>query len=116
VKTRFQADANLNDDIVSGVLRRVPQIDFQTALEADLHELPDQEVLALAARDGRILVTHDRKTMPAHFGKFIESQASPGVLIISQNTEILRAIEELILIWMASEAEDYVNSIRTLPL
>lgn len=52
MKTRFQADANLNDDIVRGVLRRVPQIDFQTALEADLRELPDPEVLALAARGG----------------------------------------------------------------
>jgi hypothetical protein len=29
---------------------------------------------------------------------------------------VLRVIEELILIWVASEAEEYVNSIRTLPV
>jgi hypothetical protein len=36
MKIRFQADADLNEDIVTGVLRRVPEIDFQTATEAQL--------------------------------------------------------------------------------
>ena len=39
MKVRFQADADLNEDIVSGVLRRVPEIDFQTANEAELESL-----------------------------------------------------------------------------
>jgi len=116
VKIKFQADANLNEDIVNGVLRRIPEIDFQTAHEANLHRASDPEVLTIAAGEGRMLVTHDRKTMPAHFGKFIESRTSPGVLIVSQNTEVVRAIEELILIWIASEAEEYINSIRAFPL
>jgi predicted nuclease of predicted toxin-antitoxin system len=116
VKIRFQADANLNEDIVSGVLRRVPEIDFQTALEARLETLTDAEVLGLAADQNRVLVTHDRRTMPAHFGEFIEARTSPGVLIVSQKANVLRIIEELILVWAASEAEEYVNSIRTLPL
>ena len=54
---RFQADADLNQIIVSAVLRRVPAIDFRTATTAGLAGLKDHEVLALAARDGRILVT-----------------------------------------------------------
>jgi hypothetical protein len=29
--------------------------------------MKDGEVLALAARDGRVLVTHDQTTMPTHF-------------------------------------------------
>jgi len=33
MKIRFQADADLNEDIVSGVLRLEPSIDFQTAVE-----------------------------------------------------------------------------------
>jgi hypothetical protein len=54
--------------------------------------------------------------MPIHFGRFIETQNSPGVLIVPHNAEVARIIEELILIWVASDAEEYVNSIRTLPL
>ena len=116
MKIRFQADADFNEDIVAGVLRRLPEIDFQTANDAKLTRLSDPEVLARAAAEGRILITHDRKTMPTHFGEFIATQTSPGVLIVSQSSEVLRTIEELILIWVASDAEEYVNSIRTLPL
>jgi predicted nuclease of predicted toxin-antitoxin system len=115
MKVSYQADADFNEDIVSGVLRRVPEIDFQTAYEAALESLTDLEVLALAAQEGRILVTHDRRTMPAHFGQFIKNNQSPGLLIVSQKAVLLSVIEDLILIWTASEAEEYVNSIRTLP-
>ena len=76
MKIRYQADADLNEDIVTGARRRAPEIDFQTAREAHLENLKDPEVLALAAQLGRILVTHDRRTMPTHFGKFIETQQS----------------------------------------
>lgn len=64
MKVRYQADADLNEDIVTGVQRRVPEIDFQTAQEAQLANLPDPDVLAQAAQEGRILLTHDRRTMP----------------------------------------------------
>lgn len=116
MKPRFQADADLNEDIVSGVRRRVPEIDFQTANEAGLGSLSDSEILAIAASDARILVSHDRRTMPIHCGTFIETKTSPGVFIVQQDAEIVRIIEDLILIWAASEAEEYINSIRTLPL
>jgi len=116
VNPRFQADADFNEDIVSGVLRRVPQIDFQTANEAGFEGLRDPDILAIAAKEGRILVSHDRRTMPIHFGEFIETQISPGIFLVSQDAEIRKVIEDLILIWAASEAEEYVNSIRTLPL
>ena len=36
MKVCFQADADLNAEIVAGVLRREPRIDFQTADEAHL--------------------------------------------------------------------------------
>jgi len=45
VKIRFQADADLNEDIVKGVLRREPGIDFRTAGAADFRHLSDLEVL-----------------------------------------------------------------------
>ena len=76
----------------------------------------EPDILSVAANDGRILITHDRRTMPIHFGTFIQTKISPGVFIIQQETEIVRIIEDLILIWAASEAEEYVNSIRTVPL
>lgn len=67
---RFQADANLNQIILLAARRREPALDFQTALQAELSGVNDPEVLARAAREGRTLVTHDRKTMPRHFFAF----------------------------------------------
>jgi predicted nuclease of predicted toxin-antitoxin system len=79
---RFQADADLNQIILHAVIRREPTLDFQTAEAAGLMGLRDPEVLALAAREGRVLVTHDQKTMPRHFAAFITTEMSPGVLFI----------------------------------
>ncbi len=64
MKIRFQADADLKHAIVSGLLRREPMIDFQTATQAGLAGLNDLEVLRISAREGRVLVTHDNRTMP----------------------------------------------------
>ena len=116
MKPTFQADADLNEDIVSAVLRREPSIDFQTANAAKLRDYPDPKVLAVAASEGRILVSHDRKTMPRHFGEFILKEQSPGLLIVSQDLPIAEAAEELILIWATSEAEEWINCICNIPL
>ena len=64
MRVRFLADANFNQRIVAGLLLREPQIDF--ALPQDL--IPagtkDPKVLELGALLGRIIVTHDVRTMP----------------------------------------------------
>jgi hypothetical protein len=96
VKVSFQADADFNENIVRGVVRREPQIDFQTATKAGLSGLSDLDVLNRAARNGRILVSHDRKTMPHAFASFVLQSMSPGLLIVSQKTELIVAIEGLI--------------------
>jgi hypothetical protein len=78
---RFQADADRNFLIVRTLLRGEPDIDLQSATQAGLAGLSDPEVLALAARGGRILVSHDETTMPRHFAEFISKEHSAGLLI-----------------------------------
>lgn len=56
---RFQADNDLDQRIVLATRRLEPTIDFQTAPALGLHGRADPEVLALAAQQGRLLVTHD---------------------------------------------------------
>jgi predicted nuclease of predicted toxin-antitoxin system len=116
VSVRYQADADLNQAIVTGVLRREPIIDFQTAWVAGLEGIKDPEVLAIASEQGRILVSHDRRTMPSEFAQFIIINQSSGVIIVSRKLSIEVVIEELLLIWAASSAEEWVNRIAKLPL
>jgi hypothetical protein len=116
MKIRYQADADLNQAIVTGVLRQEPTIDFQTAFVAELEGVKDVEVLAIAARQRRILVSHDRKTMPSEFAEFIVDNHSAGVIIVSQKLPLEVVIDELLLIWEASSAEEWIDRIAKLPL
>ena len=116
MKLRLQADADLNHQIVTGLRRLEPSIDFQTAGAAALDGKLDPEVLALCAASQRLLVMHDQRTMPHHFGEFIAAQPSPGVIIVPQHLPVAHAIGELYLAWSASEASEWTNAIRRLPL
>jgi hypothetical protein len=64
VSIRFQADNDLKRIIVDATLRREPSVDFQTAQAAGLDSLDDELVLGRASEQGRILVSHDKRTMP----------------------------------------------------
>jgi len=116
VRIRFQADADLNQLILLATVRREPAIDFQTAVAAGLMQLRDREVLAIAARERRVLVTHDQKTMPRHFADFITTETSTGLLVIPQHLSVAAAAEDLLLIWSATEADEWINRICFLPL
>jgi hypothetical protein len=116
VKVRFVADYDFNGEIVDGVLRREPSIDFLSGFDAGFQGVPDPDVLKEAADEGRVLVTHDQRTMPYHFAEFIPNRQSPGVFIIPQQVEIGAAIDELLLIWSASDSNEWTNRILYLPL
>jgi hypothetical protein len=82
---RFLADASLHHAIVTGCLRREAAIDFVSARAAKLDGLSDLDVLALAVAQGRILVTHDIRTMPRQFAAFLATGAtSPGLFLFKQ--------------------------------
>lgn len=116
MKIRFQADNDLHEDVLRAAKRLQPRIDFQRAPELNLHTgIDDPEVLRLCAEQNRMLVTHDRHTMPDHFTEFIKHQDSPGVFIISRKLSIGKAAEWLVLYWEASEADEYQNQIIGIP-
>ena|SRR5437868_10905971 len=116
MKTRFQADADLKQTIVSATLRREPSIDFRTAAGASLSGRNDAEVLAIAAADNRLLVSHDHRTMPSQFAEFVMKSRSAGVVIVSQRLPAAVVVEELIAIWTYYTAEEWLNRIAYLPL
>ena len=113
---RFQADADFNPIIVAALVRRQPSVDFRTAAVASLRGLSDADVLAFAAREKRILVTHDAKTMPRHFGDFVLSQESAGVIVVPQHLSVATVVDELLLIASATSPQDWTNRTCYLPL
>jgi hypothetical protein len=86
---RFQADADLKYAIVRAVRQREPGIDFAPAAESGLEGVSDPELLERAAQEGRTLVSHDRRTMLAHFRARPEAgKSSAGLLVVSQGAPL----------------------------
>ncbi len=113
---QFQADADLNQAIVTGVIRQQININFQSATEANLEGLKDPAVLELSAQQKRILVTHDRRTMPTEFAAFVVNKHSSGVLIVSKKIPINIVINDLVLIWSVSTSQEWLDRIAEIPL
>ncbi|WIG60562.1 MAG: hypothetical protein OJF49_003310 [Ktedonobacterales bacterium] len=116
-QVRFLADENFEPAIVTGLRRREPRIDIVTAVEAGILGLKDPELLAYAAQQDRILVSHDKRTLPGHFAEFlIAGLRSPGIMLLSPNLSIGQSIEALLLIWAASRHSEWCDRITRLPL
>jgi hypothetical protein len=117
VKVRFLADADFNQAIVRGIIRRQPGVDFLSAQAAGLRSLTDPGVLALAGELQRVLVSHDVGTMPAQFNEFRKlGKYSAGVFLVPQRFDVGAAVDELLLLWMATEASEWENPLVWLPL
>jgi hypothetical protein len=115
VRIRFQADADLNPAIGRGLVRREPAIDWRPARNVIADATPDAHVLALAADDGRVVVSRDVSTMPRHFTEFIVHRNSPGVILVPPATTVAEAIDKLLVAWLSWTVEDMQNQIWWLP-
>ncbi|MBM3760476.1 MAG: hypothetical protein FJW36_09550 [Acidobacteria bacterium] len=106
----------MNNHIVTACLRREPSIDFLSAARAGIDSLPDQDLLQLAQLENRILVTHDYRTMPAHFANYLlAGNRCPGVFLVHHTTSIALASEWLLLAWAASTEEEWRDRIVEIP-
>jgi hypothetical protein len=62
-------------------------------------------------------MSHDAGTMPSHFHAFQNAgKQSSGVFLIHQKLDVGTAVDELLLIWIASEASEWENRLEWLPL
>lgn len=116
MRARLLADADLRYGIIRGLRKREPAVDFSPPQRVIAEATGDPDVLALAAALGRVLVSHDLRTMPGHFYRFLESWESPGVILIPQLMPIGQAVGELQIVWACQDAEEFQNRITYVPL
>lgn len=60
---KLLADENFDNTILRGLLRRQPDIDIIRVQDTELYGANDSTVLAWAAKENRILLTHDVATI-----------------------------------------------------
>ena len=82
---RFLADEGFNNDYVRALRRRRPSADLVWVQDVGLSGQPDPAVLAWAAREGRVLLTHDVATLVGHaLARLAAGQPMAGVLVVPQ--------------------------------
>ena len=114
---RFLADENFNNQIVRGILSQNSQIDIVRVQDVGLSGVDDPKVLAWAAQEGRIVLTHDVATMITFAYERIEAGLSmPGLFEVSRRVPLGQAIEEIILIAECSLEGEWEDQVRFLPL
>jgi hypothetical protein len=96
---RLGADENFNNDIIRGLIRRKPDVDIVRVQDVGLSGADDPDVLEWAARQGRVLVTHDVSTVSKYaYERVAAGEPMPGVFEVGTGLSIARAIDDLILI------------------
>ena len=114
---RLLFDENFHHDILRGVRRRLPEADLLTVQEAGLRGMSDPELLAWAAAEQRILVTHDLKTIPKYaYERLAASEYVAGVFALPTATSMSVAIEEIVLLISCSDARQWENGVFHLPM
>jgi hypothetical protein len=114
---RFLADEDFDQRILHGLLRLSSDVDIVTVQQSGLSGQRDPVILAWAAREGRIVLTHDVNTMTKHaYDLITKGEALPGLLLIPQSLPIGRAIEELQIVAECSTADEWEGQVRYLPL
>lgn len=114
---RLVADENFNHAIVRGVLLRNPDIDLVTVQDAGFSGADDPTVLEWAARENRVLLTHDVATMTRHAYDRVEAGLPmPGVFEVGRKVAIGEAIEDILLLAECSEEGEWEGQVRYLPL
>ena len=114
---RLLADENFNGDIVRALLLRQPDLDIVRVQDVGLAGVVDPDILAWAATNDRIVLTHDRATLPDYaYERLAAGEKLPGVFIVNDRFPVGDATREILLIIAVSEQPEWSDRVVYLPL
>lgn len=114
---KLLGDENFDGDILRGLYRRRPDLDIVRVQDVGLAATPDREILDWSAREDRIVLTHDRDTMPnCAFERVRAGQSMPGMFLVSDLMPLGQAIDEILLAVDCLAPEECRDFVRFFPL
>jgi hypothetical protein len=113
---KFLADENFNNDILRGILRRIPDATFIRVQDTQIAGVDDLRVLEYAAEQGYIILTHDVNTMRGYFYDRLKAELPvPGLFLVHKQTPIGEVIDALELIILASDESEWIGQVTYVP-
>jgi len=111
------SDEDFNNRIVRGLIRRFPVLDSVRVQDVGLSGKHDTEVLAWAAKENRLVLTHDFATMlDFAYNRVADNLKMPGVIAVPQDLPIGEAIEEISTLIECSLENEWKNQVLFVPL
>ncbi len=114
---RLVADENFHRAIVRGLKRREADLDVVRVQDVGLLMADDPSILAWAASQGRILLTHDLATVPDFaYERVRDALSMPAVFAANTRLPVAQVIEDILLLATDSEPEEWEGVVLYLPL
>lgn len=114
---KLLADENFHRAITRGLLRQQPGLDLVRVQDVGLAGADDPAVLAWAAVESRVVLTHDAETLiAATYARVRAGLAMPGVIEVSQEAPIGAVIADLLLLIGASHPDEWAGQVLYVPL
>ncbi len=115
--TRFLTDEDFNNDILRGVLRHLPELDVVRVQDVGLRTVEDSIILAWAAQEGRVILTHDASTMiDAAYQRTREDLPMPGLIAVRRLAPLAASISDIMFVAQAGTPLDLQDQVRHIPL
>lgn len=118
-RCRFLIDECVPSSLARGLRRRLPVVSvFQVGKpDAPPKGVSDQHLLEFCEAEERLLVTADRATMLTWVRRHRDAgRHTWGVLLVSPNASVGQALDDLTLIYEASEDSEWIDIVLYLPL
>jgi len=115
---RFLLDENLSPEFAAGLQRRDAKIDVLhiPGPGAPAKGTSDPAILLFCEAEHRALVTNNRMSMPGHIAALAaEGHHHWGVFQVRNTRALGEIIDELHLLWGASDASEHIDRIRWIP-
>jgi hypothetical protein len=115
---RYLFDENITYAVRDQLLRREPDMVVMCIGDQGAPTLgtPDEFILEWIEEHGYILVSRNRRTIPIHLQAHLDKgRHIPGILLLRRGVSIGQVIEELLMIWSASDMQEYRNQIKYVP-
>jgi predicted nuclease of predicted toxin-antitoxin system len=114
---RLLADENFDNNIIRALHRENADVDIIRVQDTQIYQADDSRVLEWAASEGRILLTHDVRTMPHYaYERVRDGQPMLGIIAVHRSAPIGKAIEDLLIALVASEVAEFEGQVLFIPI
>jgi len=110
---KFVTDENFRAAVRDGVQLRIPNLDLVRAEDVGLRSTDDRLILEWAAAEGRIVLTHDERTLVGFAWDRVErGEPMPGVIFVAWRVPVGSAIGRIVEVIRNTPESGFRDTVR----